>query len=195
MRPAFCAIETIVPIRFCCLLQRPVIRRGSMQPSDRTNWLSMRTSVCLIFNPSVHSGQKFGWQTSFINFADLGDSMETALMTIALFSCPTWTGGNGAKLFGDYAWRNDLLSLMLYEGVVERLRTIPGRTKGNICLWMFRIKDIFARSCAAWLQKRLTTGLTVTDNFFWHSGSRAAWQCVTDCLHRSFTEHFPDFDY
>lgn len=84
--PAFCAIVTSLPMCFCWILQRPVIRRGRIHPSERKYWLRISTSVCLMSSPNVHFGQKCSFLTSFSRWLSRGDGRYSPDMVIELGS-------------------------------------------------------------------------------------------------------------
>lgn len=95
--PAFCAIVTSVPMRFCCTLHKPVMRCGSMQPSERTYWLRISTSVCLMSRPSVHFGQNFFWlgvASSLMRNGLRAESTYWPEMWRESCFCSTWTWSN-----------------------------------------------------------------------------------------------------
>lgn len=90
--PARRAIKTMVPMFFCCVRQRPVIRLGSIVPSERKNCPKINTSVCLISRPSVHFGQNLAVEQLFLaaiigfNSVDSrGDGLKSAEISSTSF--------------------------------------------------------------------------------------------------------------
>lgn len=90
--PARRAIRTIVPIFFCCVRHKPVIRLGNIVPSDRKNCPKINTSVCLTSRPSVHFGQNLAVEhlfslawTCFNSVDSRGDVLISAHISSTLF--------------------------------------------------------------------------------------------------------------
>lgn len=107
--PAFWAIVTIVPIRFCCTLHKPVIRRGSIHPSERKNWLKINTSVCFTSRPRVHLRQNFCLPPFSavgrrISWFSRGDCTYLAAIERVSFCCSTRTvnGIETNEVMNDY---------------------------------------------------------------------------------------------